>query len=90
MRIRHIITFSVLLILEITIGKWATGFIRGYVGDILVIPTIYFLLRAVIFAKDSIFAVYVLPFICYFLGWVAEVLQAIDITGILGIEIGVL
>ncbi len=86
MRIRHIITFSVLLILEIIIGKWATGFIRGYVGDILVIPTVYFLLRAVIFAKDSIFAVYVLPFICYFLGWMAEVLQAMDITGILGIE----
>ena len=86
MRARHTITFLVLLILEIIIGKWTTGFIRGYVGDILIIPTIYFLLRAVIFAKNSIFSVYVLPFICYSLGWVAEVLQAIDITGILGIE----
>lgn len=86
MRLRHIITFSVLLIIEIVIGKWATGFVRGYVGDVLVIPTLYFLLRAVLFSKDSIFSVYGLPFICYFLGWIAEILQAIDITGLLGIR----
>ena len=85
MRVRHLITFSILLILEIIIGKWATGFVRGYLGDVLVIPTIYFLLRTVI-SKDSIFSVYVLPFICYFMGWMAEVLQAMDITGILGIR----
>lgn len=87
-RAGYLITFSVLLIIEIIIGKWSTGFIRGYVGDILVIPTLYFLLRAILFAKDSIFSVYVLPFICYSLGWMAELLQLIDITGILGIEKG--
>ena len=77
-----------LLIIEIIIGKWATGFVRGYVGDIFVIPTLYFLIRAALFAKDSIFSVYVLPFICYMFGWMAELLQLIDITGILGIEKG--
>lgn len=86
MRTRHLITFLILLIAEIIIGKWTGGFIRGYVGDVLIIPTVYFLLRTICFARDGIFSVYVLPFICYFLGWIAEVLQAIDITGILGIR----
>lgn len=85
-RLRYIILFAVLLIIEILIGKFATGFVRGFVGDVLVIPAIYFFLRATFFCKDKIFSVYVMPLICYFLGWKAEYLQLIDITGILGID----
>ncbi len=63
LRIRYAISFLVLLIAEVIIGVWAKGAVRGYVGDILIIPTIYFLLRALFFTKDGIFSVYVLPFI---------------------------
>ena len=86
-RIGYSIVFAILLIAEILIGRFATGFVRSYIGDVLVIPTIYFLLR-IIFSKDNIFSVYVLPLLCYCLGRVAEFLQLIDITGILGIDKG--
>lgn len=86
LRIRYAILFLVLLIAEVIIGVCAKGVVRGYVGDSLIIPTIYFLLRALFFTKDGIFSVYVLPFICYSMGWAAEVLQAFDITIKLGIE----
>ena len=85
-RIKFIIAFLILLLAEIAIGKWGRGFVRGFVGDVLVIPTIYMLLRAAIFGKDSIFSVYILPFLCFFLGLVAETLQAIGILDILGIN----
>ena len=86
LRIKYSIAFIVLLLIEIAIGKWATGMIRGFVGDVLVIPTIYFMLRAIIFVRDGIFSVYVLPLLCYSLGWHAELVQAFDITGRLGID----
>ena len=84
-RIEYVIVFAVLLIAEILIGLFAKGFIRGFAGDVLVIPTIYFLLR-IIFSKDSIFSVYVLPLLCYSLGKNAELLQLMDIRGMLGIS----
>ena len=85
-RIKFLIAFIILLLAEIAIGKWGRGFVRGFVGDVLVIPTIYMLLRAAIFGKDSIFSVYILPFLCFFLGLVAESLQAIGILDLLGIN----
>lgn len=84
-RIKYGIVFLVLLGTEVLIAKFGSGVLRSYVGDILVIPTLYFFLRALIFAKDSIFSVYVLPFIAYFSGWVAEVLQAFHFTERMGI-----
>ena len=85
-RLKYGIVFLVLLGAEVLIAKFGSGIFRSYIGDILVIPTIYFFLRALIFAKDSIFSVYVLPFIAYFSGWVAEVLQAFHIVDRLGIS----
>jgi hypothetical protein len=85
-RIQYAITFIVFFLTEVAIAKWGTGFVRSYVGDILVIPTIYFFLRAVIFAKDGIFSVYVLPFLTYTLGWIAEVLQAFHFVDKMGIS----
>ena len=84
-RVKYLITFLILLIIEIVIARAGTGVIRSYIGDILVIPAVYYLLR-IIFAKDGIFSVYVLPFICYLMGWIAEVLQAIHINDLLGIS----
>ena len=86
LRIKYGISFIVLLLIEIAIGKWSKGLVRGFVGDVLVIPMIYFMIRAIIFVYDRIFSVYVLPLLCYFLGWQAELLQAYDITGHLGID----
>ena len=59
--------------------------IRSYMGDILVIPTIYFFLRMTFFERDSIFSVYVLPLFTYMLGWMAEIVQFVEINSILGI-----
>lgn len=87
-RIRYAIAFLLLLLTEIAIAKWAGGFVRGYLGDVLVIPLVYFFLRALLFPKDGIFSVYVLPFITYSLGWVAEVLQAFHLADALGIAEG--
>lgn len=85
-RIKYIIIFIVLILIECAIGMWTDGFVRGYVGDVLIIPTLYILARAAYYNKDTIFSVYVLPFCCYYLGWAAEILQLIDIYDILGIS----
>lgn len=84
-KISYLITFTILLFIEIAIALNGSGVLRSYFGDILVIPTVYFLLR-VFFTRDGIFSVYVLPFICYSMGWIAEVLQALNITEILDIR----
>ena len=86
MRTRYFCSFIACLLIEVVIGKYATGIVRGYLGDILVIPTLYFLFRFTFFAKNNIFSVYVLPILCYYMGWGAEIFQAIDITGKLGID----
>ena len=84
-RVRYAIIFSVLLAAEILIGLKGTGFIRSYIGDVLVIPAIYFLVR-IFCPKDSIFSVYVLPLLTYVVGWMAEFVLAMDINCILGFK----
>ena len=84
-RIKYAVIFIILLFTEFLIARYGKGAIRGYIGDVLVIPTVYYLIR-IIFAKDSIFSVYVLPFICYSMGWIAEVLQANNIADKLGLS----
>ena len=86
MRFRYFCLFIVCLLIEVIIGKYATGMVRGYFGDILVIVTLYFLFRFTFFAKNIKFSVYVLPVLCCCMGLGAEILQAIDITGKLGID----
>lgn len=85
-RLKYGITFLILFGVEFLIARYGSGVLRSYIGDILVIPTVYFLLRAVFFPKDSIFSVYVLPFLAYFSGWAAEVLQAFHLLDHLGIS----
>ena len=38
--------FAAVLISEILIGKYAHGFVRLYIGDVLVMPCMYFLVRS--------------------------------------------
>lgn len=79
---RNILLFVLLLVTEIAIAKfYFTEFIRHVVGDVLVIPLLYFLLR--ICTKTSKFAsiLYVLLF-AYFI----EILQWFSITEILNIK----
>ena len=85
-RFKYAVLFLALFMVETLIALFAKGAVRGYLGDVLVIPTIYFFLRAMFFPKDGIFSVYVLPFLCYAMGWLAEVLQALSVPKALGIE----
>ena len=85
-RLKYTVLFLALCMIEVLIALLAKGAVRGYVGDILVIPTLYFLFRALLFPKDGIFSVYVLPFLCYACGWLAEALQAMSVAKKLGID----
>ena len=85
-RIRYLVISAVLLAAEFAIAKWGTGFIRSYIGDVLIIPTIWFLLRGLIWPRDGIFQVYVLPLLTYFLGWTAEIWQAAGINSLIGVS----
>ncbi|MBO4473296.1 MAG: DUF2809 domain-containing protein [Clostridiales bacterium] len=85
-RFKYAVIFLSLFMVEVLIALFARGAVRGYLGDVLVIPAIYFFLRAIFFPKDSVFSIYVLPFLCYFTGWLAEVLQALHVARSLGIE----
>lgn len=76
-----ILLFSICLILEILIGAFASGFLRGYVGDILVMPTMYFLIR--IFTEKY---QKTLPGILFLFACFVEFLQSLDLCGILGID----
>ena len=87
-RLAYILTTIVLLLTEIAIGKWATGFVRAYIGDVLVIPAIYFFLRASFFAKDTVFSRNALPLIVYSLGLTAERLQGWGLAEKLGFAPG--
>ena len=85
-RFKYAILFLALLMVEILIALFARGMVRAYLGDILVIPALYFFLRTLFFPKDGIFSIYVLPFLCYSIGWLAEVLQALSLPKTLGIS----
>lgn len=85
-RIKYAVVFLALFMVEVLIALFARGAIRGYLGDVLVIPAVYFFFRTVFFPKDGIFSVYVLPFLCYFTGWVAEILKAFSFSKALGID----
>ncbi|MBQ8687624.1 MAG: DUF2809 domain-containing protein [Ruminococcus sp.] len=77
--------FLALLLLEILIGTFLkTGIIRAYVGDVLVLPVLYFLVR-IFWTKPSRGNCIILPAVLFGVGAAAEFLQALDITGKLGI-----
>ncbi len=75
--------FALLLVIEIIIGKFAHGFIRAYVGDVLIIPLIYCFVR-IFYVPHAPW----LPAAVGSLGILAEVLQYFDLCGFLGIPKG--
>ena len=77
-RIKYIIMFIIILLIEIVIGKYISGFIRNYIGDVLVIPCLYCLIRIVIPDKIRNLSLYVL-----LLGIVVELLQLFNITSLI-------
>ena len=82
-RIVALCGFVLLLVVEILIGKFAHGFIRAYVGDVLVIPLIYCFVR-IFYVRPAVW----LPAAVGGLGILAEVLQYFDLCGLLGIPKG--
>lgn len=80
-RICAAIGFAALFITEIIIGAFCGGFIRAYVGDVLVIPLIYCLVR-IFYTRDN----KLLPIAVGSLGILAEIAQYFDLCGILGID----
>ncbi len=75
--------FVLLLIVEILIGKFAHGFLRAYGGDVLVIPLIYCFVR-MFYVRPAVW----LPAAVGGLGILAEILQYLDLCGLLGIPKG--
>lgn len=74
-RYKYIIIFIILLTIECLIGILKQGFIRENVGDILVVPCIYTLLRIIFPNKIKHLAIYVLIF-----ALIIELLQLLNIT----------
>lgn len=78
-RIIYLILFSIILISECLIAIFLKqGFIRENVGDILVVPCIYTLLRILFTQKIKYLALYVLMFAV-----IVEMLQLMNITTML-------
>ena len=65
------------------IGRFGHGFLRAYVGDVLVIPLIYCFVR-IFYVRRCIW----LPAAVGGLGILAEVLQYFNLCGLLGIPKG--
>lgn len=75
------IIFLLFLAAEIFIGMYCSGWIRFYFGDVLIMPTMFFLIR--IFTdklKKS------LPLILFLFACFVELLQSLNICDLLGIE----
>lgn len=75
--------FAVLLAAEIIIGKFGGGFIRAYLGDVLVIPLIYCFVRIFYTRPNKL-----LPALVGGLGVLAEIIQYFNFCEIFGIDRG--
>ncbi len=79
----YLIGFILLYLTEAIIAMHTSGWIRGYIGDVLVIPLLYCLIQMFTNALPRI-----LPVCLFGLGCLAEFLQFIRIHDILGIPEG--
>lgn len=84
-RIYRSIAFAVFLITEILIGKFADsgGFVRCYLGDVLVMPVMYFFIGIFTDRPKKTLPLMLFGFAC-----IVELLQSADICGRLGIDKG--
>ena len=79
-RILYLTAFIILVVIEVLIGKFAHGFIRGYVGDMLVVIVIYTFIRIFIPERFPYLSVAVFLFAVF-----VEIMQGINIADTLGI-----
>lgn len=79
----HLTGFIALFLIEILIGTLASGWIRGYLGDVLVLPVLYCLIR-IFTAKFP----RTLPLWLFGLGCVTELLQLVHFAALLGFPQG--
>ncbi len=86
-RIRRALPYSAaflaLLLAEIIIGGFASGWIRGYLGDVLVLPLLYCLIRIFTPALPRS-----LPLWLFAFGCLAELLQLLRFAELLGFPEG--
>ena len=84
LRLLFSITAFVLLIAEVVIAFYASGWIRNYLGDVLVVLFLYALYRAVLIDRPSKW--FVLPTIILLIAFGVEFLQLWGICNRLGIH----
>ena len=84
LRLLFSITAFVLLIAEVVIAFYASGWIRNYLGDVLVVLFLYALYRAVFIDRPSKW--FVLPTIILLIAFGVEFLQLWGICNRLGIH----
>ncbi len=85
-RLFYGILFAVLVITEVIIGVFVhDGFVRPYLGDVIVVIAIYALVRIIIPEKYSF-----LPLAVFIFAVIVELLQGVHIADILGVKNAVL
>lgn len=79
---KYLIAFTLLICIEILIAVYFQhGFVRGFIGDVLVIPTLFYLFKTFINKQNKTLAIAILA-----VGIGLEVLQFFNITDILNIK----
>ena len=71
----------ILLVSEILIGKYAHGFVRGSVGDVLVVMLLFSLARIILTRKPKI-----LPILVFAFAVIIEILQYFDFVSLIGMK----
>lgn len=82
-RKKSFIIFFVLLATEILIGAYAHGFVRMYIGDVLVVPVICFFLSGILPEHCN-----KMPAVTLVIACLTEILQGLDIVDKLGLKKG--
>lgn len=82
-RKKSFIIFFVLLATEILIGAYAHGFVRMYIGDVLVVPVICFFLIGILPEHCN-----KMPAVTLVIACLTEILQGLDIVDKLGLKKG--
>ena len=78
----HFVVFLIILIIEIVIAKYEFhSFIRGFIGDVLVIPLIYHFIRSCWDISPKILVISILIF-----AFGIEIIQLLELANVLGIE----
>lgn len=81
-RIKNCLISIVIFLIEVIIAlNFHDGFIRSYLGDILVVVLIYFVIKTIITKQVKYLSIYVLIFAI-----IIEFLQLFDIVHILNLE----